>query len=289
MKDGGSMRWATVCMAAAGLIGVVSLWVVAGRLAVPPDSQVGAPPAWLSDVRPVSVVGAGGARLRGWFVPGGARGCVVLAHAFRKDRRAMLGRARFLREAGYCAMVYDSRAHGDSAGATSTFGHLEAQDARAVVAAVRELAPDRPIGYIGVSLGGGAAVLGETPIGVSALVLEAVYPWLEAAIANRIELYLGSWGRRLTPLLLWQVEPRLGFDPYQLNPVDRIAQIGVPLLLIAGSADRRTTLAESRQLFAKARRPKDLWVIDGAAHVDFHRHAKREYERRILEFFERYL
>ena len=38
----------------------------------------------------------------------------------------------------------------------------------------------------------------------------------------------------LSRLLLWQVEPRLGFDPFALNPIERVGLAGAPILLIAG-------------------------------------------------------
>ena len=288
MKSRRLLRRVVVCVGLMGVLAVGLLWSAAGRLAAPSPSRVGAPPTWLGEVAAISIPGAASANLRGWYVEHEApRGCVILAHASRKDRRAMLGRARFLHDAGYGVMLYDARAHGESDGG-ATFGYLEAHDARAAVTEIRRRC-SAAIGYIGVSLGGAAAVLGAAPIGVSAVVLEAVYGRLQDAIANRIELYVGSLGRPLTPLLLWQVEPRLGFDPYQLNPLDRIAEIGAPLLLIAGTADQRTRRRESRLLFDRARPPKELWLIDDAAHVDFHRYAGEEYERRILEFLGQYL
>jgi hypothetical protein len=39
----------------------------------------------------------------------------------------MVGRPRFLHRAGYSALLYDSRAHGESGGDAITFGHLEAK------------------------------------------------------------------------------------------------------------------------------------------------------------------
>jgi uncharacterized protein len=42
-------------------------------------------------------------------------------------------------------------------------------------------------------------------------------------------------------------------------------------------------------MFDAASDPKELWVVNGAKHVDVHAAAKEEYERRVLGFFERYL
>ena len=59
----------------------------------------------------------------GWYSPGrpGA-GAVLLLHGVRGDRRAMLGRARFLHQAGYAVMLLDLPSHGASSGERITFG-----------------------------------------------------------------------------------------------------------------------------------------------------------------------
>jgi fermentation-respiration switch protein FrsA (DUF1100 family) len=68
-----------------------------------------------------------------------------------------------------------------------------------------------------------------------------------------------------------------------------VGQTNVPRLFIAGAQDKATTLDESKLLFNAASEPKELWVIEGAAHVDLHRAATEEYEDRVLAFFNRYL
>jgi fermentation-respiration switch protein FrsA (DUF1100 family) len=119
--------------------------------------------------------------------------------------------------------------------------------------------------------------------------LEAVYPTLEQAVSNRLMMRLGGWADVLTPLLTKQLKPRLGFSADNLRPLDRVGQVVAPKLFIVGEKDIHTTLEESRQLFAAAREPKELWVIAGAPHGNFYTFAPQEYERRVLPFFERHL
>jgi uncharacterized protein len=231
-----------------------------------------------------------GSSLRGWFVPGEpGRAGILLLHGVGGNRLQMLGRARFLHATGYSVLLFDFQAHGESPGRNITFGHLEACDARAALDFLRKRLPGAPLGVIGSSLGGAAALVGPQPLDASALVLEAVYPTLTAAVSNRLALWLGSPGRMLTPLLLIQVKPRLGFDPGDLEPVRSISTLNAPVLLIAGSDDAHTTLADTAELFAAARDPKELWIVPRARHVDLHRFAGAEYERRVLAFFERHL
>src|SRR5262249_10807562 len=140
----------------------------------------------------VAIASGSGALLRGWFVPGQpGGGAVVLMHGVRANRVSMLGRARVLHAAGFAVLLFDFQAHGESLGAHITFGELEARDARAAVDYVRRRLPNERIGAIGMSLGGAASLLGFTPLPVDALVLEAVYPTIDAALANRLEAVLG--------------------------------------------------------------------------------------------------
>jgi uncharacterized protein len=231
--------------------------------------------------------GASGNLLRGWYVPAAsdAAGTIVLMHGVRANRLSMVGRAEMLHRAGYAVLLFDFQAHGASPGRHITMGYLESGDARAAVAYARARAPGGFIGVIGVSLGGAAALLGEDSLPVDALVLEAVYPDIEAATANRLSIRLGKPGRWLSPLLLVQLGPRLGIDASDLAPLAAISRVRAPVLIIAGAADRHTTPEDSARLFDAAPEPKQLWMIGGAAHVDFAKYAGQAYAERILSFF----
>ena len=99
----------------------------------------------------------------------------------------------------------------------------------------------------------------------------------------------GEIGRGLAPLLVWQVEPRLGISPDELAPITAIRRLDAPVMIIAGTEDRRTRLDESKALYLRAKSPKRLWLTNGARHEDFHRHSPADYERRVLDFFARHL
>jgi len=201
----------------------------------------------------------------------------------------MVGRAEFLHANGYSVLLVDLQAHGESEGDQITFGLLEAEGVHSAVEFLRDRLPGEPIGAIGTSLGGAACLLGSEPLQVDALVLEAVYPDVKQAIRNRLQIRFGWVGGWLAPLLTVQIRPRLGIDAEQLRPVDRISDIVAPVLIVAGEKDRRTSLAESSALYSAAPNPKEMWVIPGAFHVDFHRHAPDAYETRVLEFFGKHM
>ena len=122
------------------------------------------------------------------------------------------------------------------------------------------------------------------PLPVSAMILESSFPTIYQATEDRMEDRFGVLGKLVTPLLTCQLQPRLGISPDDLRPIAKAKTIFAPKLFIAGTADRLTTMQESKDLFNAAADPKELWLLDGAAHEDLHAFARAEYERRILEF-----
>jgi len=201
----------------------------------------------------------------------------------------MVSRAEFLHRQGYAVLLIDFQAHGASPGRQITFGDRESRDVVAALEYLLRSVPGEHLGVIGVSLGAAAFVLADNRPPVDAVVLESMYPTIEQAVTDRLKFHLGSWGPLLQPILLMQIQPRLGIDPDRLRPIDRVGKIGAPLLMISGTRDEHTPIEETKALFAAAAAPKELWSVDGAAHVNLHRFAGAEYERRVSEFLKRYL
>lgn len=271
-----------------GVTGVTAL--ASCGLARPMQSRVGIAPLSLG-ADTVSFRSASGSVIHAWFARGrSGAGAVLLLHGVGADRRAMVDRARFLHVAGYSVLIPDFQAHGESEGAHVTFGALESLDAAAALDFLHAHAPGERAGVIGVSMGGAAALVGPNgPLPVDALVLESVYPTIRDAVRDRLRAWLGPLGPAFTSPLLSVVGREIGVSSEALRPLDRIASVGAPVLIAAGTADRYTPIAETRALYANAQSPKELWVVDGAGHVDLHAFAPVEYERRVGGFLARVL
>jgi uncharacterized protein len=264
----------------------ISIWLTGGILCAPANHRVGDLPSGLAGIA-VQFQSASGAMIHGWFMPGmkGA-GAIILMHGVRSDRRSMLNRAKFLSHSGYSVLLFDFQSHGESRGNHITFGYLESMDAQAAFNFVRVNAPDEKIGVIGISMGGAAILLASPPLNADAIVLEMVYPTITRAITNRLTMRLGSWAEILTPLLSWQLKPRLGIYAEDLCPINKVGKIITPKLFIFGDEDQHTTPEESLKIFHAAAEPKEFWMIKGARHVDLY---GKEYEHRVSDFFEKNL
>ncbi len=266
------------------LVTIISAMSVGWLLAHPIQTRIGDPPADLN-AEQVTFASDSGATVHGWWCPiQNANGAVLLLPGIRANRLSMVDRARFLHRSAYSVLLIDFQATGETAGDHITFGWKESRDVLAAIDFIRQADPTAPVAIIGSSLGGVAALLATPPLRIDALVLEEVYPTIEIATRNRMENYLGVFGRKLTPFLLNQLQWRLGLSASQLRPVDHIKNVDCPMFIISGENDRNTRPTDIRMLVKRARNPKEVWFVPNAGHVDLHRAAQQEYETRVLTF-----
>ena len=261
-------------------------WWLGGRLAAPVSGPVARP----AELAVQEVVVPGSPELAGWWVEADKEvAAVLLLHPIRANRASMVTRAELLLKEGFSVLLVDLQAHGETPGEVITLGARESANARAALRWLRSRRPGGRVGVIGASLGGAAVLLGSQPAGFDAVVLEAVYPEVARAVENRIRMRLGPLAPVLTPLLLVQLRPRLGFGPESLRPIAGVSQLGAPVLVAAGEFDQHTTLEESEELFAAAAEPKELWVVRGAKHQDFLAFDPMGYREHVVGFLRKYL
>ncbi|MEJ2619378.1 MAG: alpha/beta hydrolase [Candidatus Thiodiazotropha sp.] len=281
-------RYFAIVSALLIIVGLAASWIVAGELVAPMPRAIGAPPKDLP-IKSVSFASESGSVIAGWHIPvTDSKATILLLHGIRGSRLSMLERARWLYANGYSILMIDFQAHGESPGEYITIGYLEKYDVKAAVGFARNLHPNESLGVLGVSLGGASAVL-ASPLDVEAVILESVYPNIDNAIYNRVSAKLGMFSMIPAELLLIQLEPRLGIPPSQLRPIDNINRINSPVLLISGAEDRHTTVEETQAIFDAALQPKQLLIVEGAAHEDLYRASPGVYKDAIIRFFNRYL
>lgn len=270
-----------------GILGVLGLYIVGIYLTRPKQAAVVAPH---TDVvlQNVTFPSKSDSVLHGWFIQGELdKAGILLMHGLRSNRLQMLRRAEVLNKAGYSVLLFDFQGHGESKGRKITFGFLESLDAEAGFDYLKTRVKNNKVGVIGVSLGGAAALLGTVKNRADAMILESVYPSIEQAIKNRLEVKIGTIGVYLLPILTMQLKVQLGIKPEQLRPISQIGKSSESLLIIGGEKDERTTQSETIELYNKAKEPKELWLVKGAKHIDFDVYIPNQYFKKILSFFDK--
>lgn len=106
------------------------------------------------------------------------------------------------------------------------------------------------------------------------------------AISNRLGLLFGPAAHLLAPVVRTAIRVGAGVDVEGLRPVDGIASAPVPIFVMTGAADKKTTVEESRAMFAKARSPKFYWEVPGAWHVDLAAIGGAAYRERLIAFLD---
>jgi pimeloyl-ACP methyl ester carboxylesterase len=276
-----------ICIAILLFIGFAAAWVF-GSLATQPHVAAVPPPR--PPGRVVHLIATDGVQLEGSFWPGAHDDgpAVLLLHGINSSRASFTNHALWLNSLGYSVLAIDLRGHGGSEAVPRSFGLYEARDAAAGLAFLRSDAPNRRVGLVGTSLGGAAALLGDDgPLPVQAMVLQAVYPDLRRAITNRITRVVGRPLAVLgEPVLSFQSWPRYGVPPSRMAPIAGLSRFHGPVLIIGGTADSNTTVADTLALYHSAPGPRSLWLLNGVGHAATGSIFTAEYRRRVQDLFE---
>jgi len=217
--------------------------------AAPPDLA-----AVLPEGTRVTFPTADGLTLTAWLVPGpdGAAGVTVVVfpgNAGNRGDRAPLARALAAR--GFGVLLVEYRGYGGNPGTPTEAGLIaDGRAAVAYVAARPDVDADRLV-YFGESLGAAVAIAVAVERPPAALVLRSPFSSLPEVASVHYPFLPAS-------LLLWDRYPNLA----------RIREVAVPVLVVAGSADRTVPVAQSRRLYEAAAAPKAFVTIPGADHDD---------------------
>lgn len=198
----------------------------------------------------VDIMTDDGERLDAWWAPPpeAGRGIVLFLHGTPGTLADTVWRLPDLQQSGFGVMAIDYRGYGASTGTPSEAG-LRA-DARAAFDWLRAAAPGSKIAVFGESLGTGPAVALARDRKVAGVLLNAPY----ASVRRLFEL-------RAPPLpYRWLMTDQ--FDSEAL-----IGEVGVPVMILHGTADGAIPIAEARRLYGAAREPKTMIEVEGVGHL----------------------
>ena len=206
---------------------------------------------------------------------------ILYLHGSRWNLTGHLFRLEQIRSLGFSVLAIDYRGFGQSLGELPSEATVY-EDARIAWDHLKTLQPDAGKRLIyGHSLGGAVAVdlaaeLGreakrrDEPPQARALIVESTFTNL-ADIAT--EVADTAWP------IQWLVSQK--FDS-----LEKIDQVGMPLLLVHGTQDQYVPARFSEALYAAARNPKQLLLIEGGNHNNAMRVGRRSYAEAIRELLE---
>jgi len=230
--------------------------------------------------------------LGAWFIDGAQdRPFVLLLQGNGGRRQDCLKQAEFLTKAGFPVMMISLRAHGDSTGQVNDLGYGARLD---VIAAVRWLAEKyggRPVVVWGSSLGAAAAIFAAKDLGhhVSGYILECPYQDLHTAVRNRTEIYLPPLLDRVAYLGLLTVSPLVLPNVDKISPIEASGDIpgDIPVLIMAGGADRLAHPEEANAIYRRIQPQADLVIFEEADHMKLFQTDPERYRHIVLDFLKK--
>lgn len=241
----------------------------------------------------LSVKTADGFTLAGWFVPSQNGAVIIAQHGYHGGRNNMLYDAELLYRHGYGVLFSSFRAHDVNEGKLVTFGKLEVQDLEAwyqYLLTRDDVNPDK-IGILGESMGGMVAIrYAAQNTNLKAVVVHSAFYSVSSTAGTAVKHYTGLPEFPFAPLIVWWGEQIADFDSSELDSSAWIGQISPrPILIMMGGKDDHIPIESGQWLYDAANEPKEYWFVPEAAHHGIPEVEPEEYERRVTEFYDKYM
>lgn len=241
----------------------------------------------------VTVVTADGFHLVGWMVPSRNGAAVMAQHGYKGNRTGLLEEAAMLHQHGYGVLMTSIRAHDESAGEIISFGALEMQDLEAwyqYLLTRSDVDPTR-IGILGNSLGGSLVIqYAAQNEALRGVVAHSAFSSIDDTVTTSLEYFTNLPTFPFAPFIVFWAEQEVGFDSSVISAKNWIGEISPrPVLILHGGQDVLISKESGQLLFEAAREPKELWYEPDLGHVAFDTELPAEFERRVIDFFDRVL
>ena len=226
--------------------------------------------------------------IAGWYIPGTQSNAVVLVHGINTNRQVMLPTAKLLAEAGYHLLLLDMRGHGESEGDKITYGYNEALDVQAAVDFLIDMPEVENVGLLGSSMGG-AAVARAAAIDprVKAVIVERSYAGMTDAANDAFDEFTIFPKWPFAPLIVGLAEWQLGITVEQVDSARDLATVSPRyVMIIHDKNDTLMPVYHAEKMFAAAREPKTLWILEEVGHQDPAIERPEEYRERVVGFFD---
>ena len=242
----------------------------------------------------ICIASCDGIKLAAWYVRAkDARGTVVCMHGYHGSPMSDFSLAvRFFHERGWNVLLPHERAHGESGGGYLTFGIKERFDCRDWAAAVdKKNGGALPIVLYGVSMGAATVLMASStglPENVKFIIADCGYTSPRDQIAHVLKT---SYHIPLFPTLAISdmlTRAIAGFGLSEYSTLDALAENTIPVLFVHGDADTFVPPYMSEQNYEACASPKELLIVPGAPHAVNYALGRTEYEKKIIEYIDRY-
>ncbi|MDQ0427646.1 fermentation-respiration switch protein FrsA (DUF1100 family) [Planomicrobium stackebrandtii] len=215
---------------------------------------------------------------------------VIICHGVTESKVNSFKFARMFERLGFNSVVYDHRRHGDSGGKTTSFGHFEKIDLKAVVQALQlHIGNDLFFGIHGESMGAATTLLyagmeDTADFYISDCAYSDIYEQVLHVMKTTTPLRT-TLALRLASLFM---KMRDGYSISTVSPRETVKNIEKPVLFIHSVNDDFVLPKMSEELYALKQGPKELKLFTEGAHAQSFNKNPEEYEEAVAEFLMKY-
>lgn len=253
---------------------------------------------WFKDKKPetIKMLSDDGLQLEASFIrqpqPNGRT--VILAHGYHHARRQMIPYAKIFYNLGYNVLMPDARSHGESEGSLIGFGWLDRRDyIRWVQRAVLLTQPSEKIVLLGISMGAATVIAtsgeDDLPKNVKAVIEDSSFSQLDDQFRYRIASHYHLPARELEPIVSYLTKLEGGYSFKEANIAEQIAKTKVPILFIHGDQDDYVPIEMLDELVEAANVPCEVYIAEGAGHVQSIVVDPERYQKEISNFLQKYV
>ena len=217
---------------------------------------------------------------------------VIISHGVTETKINSIKYMNLFLECGYNALIYDHRRHGESGGKTTSFGHYEKFDLKAVIDWLKkEKGPTLTLGIHGESMGAATMLLyaGMLEDGADFYIADCPFSDLKEQLSYQLKKEYKMVPSLLIPISDFILRLREKYSIRNVSPISVIDSIKHPILFIHSENDDFILPTMTKALYEKKLGPKMLYLAANGRHAQSFNENPEDYRRVIDEFLKKYV
>ena len=190
---------------------------------------------------------------------------IIICHGVTENKTNSIKYMNLFLNRGFNVLIYDHRRHGESGGKTTSYGHYEKFDLKAIVDWLRnEIGPLLQLGIHGESMGAATMLLyaGMIEDGADFYIADCPYSNFKEQLAYRLKTEMKLPPKIFLPLGDLFIRIRDRYSIKEVSPLSVIQNIKKPVLFIHSKKDDYILPSMTIDLFEKKSGPKKLYLAD---------------------------
>ncbi|WP_052131438.1 alpha/beta hydrolase [Planococcus sp. CAU13] len=214
----------------------------------------------------------------------------IICHGVTETKVNSFKYARMFEKLGYNSVVYDHRRHGSSGGKTTSFGHYEKFDLKAVVDMLKKhVGPDLVFGIQGESMGAATTLLYAGLRDDAAFYIsDCGYSDISEQVLHVMQTTTPVKTSLVFKLASFFLKLRDGYHIRTVSPREVIKSIKKPVLFIHSLQDQVVEPKMSVEMHDLKEGPKALKLFEHGAHAQSFNENTEEYTETVMNFLADY-